>query len=71
MASRYGTPMLVAALGAFAFHPGRQFYLGTDPGYPPFPEPDPDPAPDPEPVPMPGPDPGFPDSPGFPQPLTV
>ncbi|HEY0795618.1 MAG TPA: hypothetical protein VGD64_07535 [Acidisarcina sp.] len=71
----FGTPMLVAAFAAFAFHPGRNYwYAKDDPGYPPFPEPDPDPAPDPDPVPLPGPfgpDPGFPDAPGFPQPVTV
>ena len=75
-AYHFGTPLLVAALGAFAFHPGRNYWSSAknDPGYPPFPEPDPDPAPDPDPVPLPGPfgpDPGFPDAPGFPQPHTV
>lgn len=71
--------MLMATFGAFAFHPARRFCFQAsagNPGYPTFPEPDPDPAPDPDPVPVPGPgpfgpDPGFPDSPGFPQPVTA
>ena len=78
-ACRSATPLLLGSLGAFAFHPGRRHWIAAstgNPGFPPFPDPDPDPAPDPDPVPIPGPgtpglDPGFPDSPGFPQPVTI
>jgi hypothetical protein len=71
--------MILGTFGAFAFHPGRSYWTrdaGGETGYPPFPEPDPDPAPDPDPVPLPGPgpfgpDPGFPNSTGFPEPVTA
>ncbi|HEY0758341.1 MAG TPA: hypothetical protein VGD59_03695 [Acidisarcina sp.] len=73
-----GFAVLVTLPGAFPFGAGRRYCMESrvsSSGYP-FPDPDPEPEPDPDPEPLPGPgpfgpDPGFPDSPGFPQPVTV